>query len=169
MTVATADDERCAQLILDSANVALSTVAHEGTFYRKLVDTNLKMCGLTLLEHVRDDDEPGFLTPIDVSADGKWQNGCLLALADRAIVVWWTGTFRFKHFVRVYPYADIEDVEIGETTKMGVGGGKQDTLRITARDPLDIRVVEFSSGPNLPQFLAAMLRGGVKFEFSGGG
>jgi hypothetical protein len=164
MAMAVAADEQRAQLILDSANVALGMFEHEGTFYKKLVENTLEMCGLTLLAQIQEQDRTGLLTPVDVSADGKWLNGCLLVLPDRAIVVWWTGTFRFKHFVRVYAYTDVSSVDVGAASRMGVGGGEQMVVRIDADEPLELKVVKFHSGPNLPQFVAGMLSGAVRLS-----
>jgi hypothetical protein len=148
-------------IVIDSAASSAEMVATEG--FAKLTKHALRLTGSEIARHVASTDRRGLLAPVELVKDGKRLLGAILALEDRAIVAWTTGTLRVKNFETVVPYGSIESIEVG-TRPGGAMSKARETLRIKADGQVwDLVFANvFEGGTSIVPFIAGMLDGAIK-------
>ncbi len=151
-------------IIIDSANAAVNTVATDG--FTKLTQQVMSLTSAELARHLRSDDAPGLLVPLDLEQDGKDRLGAILAVGDRAILAWTVGTFRVKYFSDVLPYEAIQSVEVG-TRAAGAMTKERELLRVASgsRSYTLVFANLFEGGQSIVPFLAGVLDGSIKPVF----
>lgn len=103
------------ELIAMSADASMSMIGTDHMM--KLTLLTLKLNSGELATQISDHDTPGLLIAVDVEAEGKGRTGCVLALEERVILAWTTGTIRLKTHSVSIPISDIRSIE--HTTEDG--------------------------------------------------
>ena len=101
--------------------------------------------------------------------NGKWEDGCILTLQDRAVLAWFTGILRIKTFGRVIPFADIANVTETAVEPARLHGhfSEMVTFSVESDPPVKIRVPRFKNSSALDTMVKGILAGAVTFTYSG--
>lgn len=113
--------------------------------------------------HIRPDDEPGLFWPIVFLVNDKPEaKAGVLALKDRLIIMWTTGTFRSKDFQEVVPYASI--LSTTQTVRPPDSRISKELLRlrITAAQPHELLFLPETGGAVVAQRIEGMISGTFK-------
>lgn len=134
-------------------------------FFAKYSASLINTCGKDVIAGIAPSDRPGVFVPIDVWTDGKWELGCILTLQDRAMVVWYTGTFRTRTFTQVVLYQGISNVTEAaiEPAKGHRQISERVTLRVEGEQPITMRVPRFKNSSVLDMMVRGALLGTVTF------
>ena len=145
------------EVVIESANNAAGYVGTEQ--FVKLVKLAITMVGAEIARHVRPDERPGMLVPVGFEENGKLVTGALLALEERAIVGWTTGTLRIRNFEAVVPYDSVERCEVE------VHDGR-DVLEMTTQERVWSFVVYMEpDAPKLAPLVQGVMEGWARFEY----
>lgn len=150
------------EILLSAANFTSNLGQHET--FAKLITLALKMCGLSLVTYIDEEDNSGLFIPVGVFVHGKWEHGCILTLQDRAVIAWWTGVFRIKHFFQVVPYETITGVSTGEIIPATKLKPEKVTLEIEAERDVVIRLMRLTEGADIPFMVESVLLGAMTFD-----
>jgi hypothetical protein len=131
-----------------------------------LTQHTLGLVGSEVARHLDPAEKPGLFTPANLEHDGKDRLGAVLALEDRAIIAWTTGTLRIKNFETVIPRSSVERTETG-TRPAGAMSKDRETLSIvTESDTWDLVFPNvFEGGRSIVPFVVAMLEGALELKF----
>jgi hypothetical protein len=147
-------------LLLLSAEAATNTVDTDR--FVKLSVYALRLTGAEIGRHLQEEDDPGLFVPVDVVIDGKDCTGAILALGDRLIVSWVTGTLRIKNFEEVVPYDSIRQIE--RTARPGGAMTKdREVLSIEADRTWTLAFANvFEGGRSIVPYLQGTIDGAIK-------
>lgn len=148
------------ELVIASAEAASNTVNTDA--FHKLIGNCIKLVGAEIAEHLRADDRPGLLAPVDVELDGNDRLGGVLVLEDRAIIAWTVGTLRIKNFEAVVPRDEISTISI-DTRPGGAIAKDREILRLEASDGIWTLVFAnvFDGDRSIVPWLQMMLEGAI--------
>ena len=134
-------------------------------FFTKFAAATIQTCGSEIVGQLQASDRPGVFAPVDVLVNGKWEQGGVLTLTDRAIIAWFTGTFRVKTFSRVVRFAEITRVvpTAVEPARMHSDIAERVVLTIEGKESLSIRVLRFKESAILEEMIQGALTGAVTF------
>lgn len=155
------------QVLLDSAQAATDIV--DSDHYFKLTKALLGVSADEILKHVNGDEAPGLLSPIEIEAGGKDQTGLALALNERLIVAWSTGTFRIKHFSFAVDRDAIDHVTSENVPGKGARNARDHVTVVTGTDR-HVLLFPFPVGDAkaIAPVFAGFLDGSVTLDFGSG-
>lgn len=154
------------EILRTAANTALAHMDTDGNLAVKLLENTVKMHADDLLPLLDTDDEPRLLLSVDFEVDGKWRDGCILTLQDRAIIGWYTGGLRIKTFTRTLPYAEISSIEEEQVEPATRLQPRTVTLALGQAGAGTLRIKFFSSEDDqldTSRLLQGVLSGAVSF------
>lgn len=154
------DQERRGDIIVGAARSTCAIVNNER--FTKLVLNELKMSGKPLLDYVQSSDKAVLYAPVEVSVGGKWEQGAILGLQDRAVIIWWTGVRQFEHFTSVVSYKSVKRVETCAVEPPTWRLPERVSLHIEADQSVTIRVLRPKGKFNLPFLVETTLLGAVQ-------
>jgi hypothetical protein len=96
---------------LTSAAQYTEVVGNPTPRMRRLMRTQLSLCGKQIISLMTDGDEPHLFVPVWLARAGREQQGCVVMCKERAIFAWTEGAARLTYFATSVPYRSVTHVE----------------------------------------------------------
>jgi hypothetical protein len=152
-------------VILRSAEASAGLVGTRE--FLSFTKNTLQFTAQELAEHVTADDQPCLLVPMELSVDGKFRQGAVLALDGRAVIAWATGGIRLTLHSTTIPLAELVAVDTRSEAARGIRTGREKLIlrTSTATWEMQLPTPVFEGGRNIMPFVGPALHGAITPEF----